>query len=53
MPPCGPLVGGGLATSVDSLTYRVPDIFVTDAPAASDAFVDQPRLLIGILSPAT
>ena len=52
-PPCRPLVGGGLASSIDSTNYRVPDILVTCTVPASDAFFDQPRLIIEILSPST
>ncbi len=51
--PCRPLVGGGLATSLDASMYRVPDIFVSCTSPLSDAFFDQPRLIIEILSPST
>jgi Uma2 family endonuclease len=51
--PCRPLVGGGLAQMLDASTYRIPDIFVTCSTPSSDAFFDEPRLVIEILSPAT
>jgi len=52
-PPCRPLVGGGVAKSLDSFTYRIPDIFVSCTAASSDAYFDEPRLIVEILSPST
>ena len=51
--PCRPLVGGGLAQTLDASTYRIPDIFVTCSAPSTDAFFDEPRLVIEILSPST
>ena len=51
--PCRPIVTGGVAHHQDDTTFRLPDLFVSCAPAPPSGLVDQPRPIIELLSPST
>jgi Uma2 family endonuclease len=50
--PRQPYFGGGVALCDEGDEYRMPDVFVSCTPVP-DAYFDQPRLLIEVLSPST
>lgn len=50
--PCRAYFGGGVALSDGDDRYRMPDVFVSCTPVP-DSYVDQPRLLVEVLSRST
>lgn len=50
--PCAAYSGGGVRAADDDRTFRVPDVVVSCRPSRG-AWVEEPRLIVEVLSPST
>lgn len=51
--PCRAMQGAGILISRSDATFYIPDVLMTCEPPANTPYVEEPRLIVEILSPTT
>lgn len=51
--PCRAVQAGGVVTNAEDGDYLVPDVVMTCEPLANAPYVNEPRLIVEVISPST